>query len=303
MGQMRPVRDRSRGRQPGQHRVRCGGHSQETPKCTSEDRGWTLGARSSGDSMPQASQGCSWAQIVGSLGTKHRVGQMTSRHRGQIDGKKENNPLGEPWRFVLAPTCTSSRPSSRPLCTGCPSLSGSPSLTAHLKQPRPPPAPSPSLCPERCPVPACWGADIPEATTSAPQEASVNNGPALLNAGTAPPNSRHRQRSPNLDVHRQAAHALQVCLLVKKCENHPRANTSQKRRPVDRIGQGGGTKRGHHIFPNSKGSGTAPPNRRNSSDSHGFSCSRLDLPEPLAGPAHGQMCRHPLSDVQRWPSV
>lgn len=166
---------------------------------------------------------------------------------------------------------------------------------------------SPSLCSKRCPVPARWGADIPEATASAPQEASVNNAPALLNAGTAP-NSRHRQRSLNLDVHRQAAHALQVCLLVKKCENHPRANTSQKRRPVDRIGRwggGGGTKRGHHIFPNSKGSGTAPPNRRNSSDSHGFSCSRLDLPEPLAGPGqvHGQMCRHPLSDVQRWPSV
>lgn len=213
---------------------------QETPKWTSEDRGWTLGARSSGNSMPPASQGCSCAQIVGSLGTEHRVGQMTSRHRGADRWEKENNPLGEPWSFVLAPTCTSSRPSRRPLCTGCPSLSGSPSLTAHLKRPRPPPAPSPSLCSKRCPVPACWGADIPEATTSAPREASVNNAPTLFSAGPAPPNSRHRQRGLNLDAHRQAARALQVCLLVKKCENHPRANTSQKRHPVDRIGRWGG---------------------------------------------------------------
>ena len=231
---MRPVRDRSRGRQPGQHRGVEVVTPQEAPKCTSEDRGWPLGARSSGNSMPPASQGCSWAQIVGSLGTKHQVGQMTSRHRGQIDGKKENNSLGELWSFVLAPTCTSSCPTSRPLFTG------RPSLTAHLKQPRPPPTPSPSLCSKRCPVPACRGADIPEASTSAPQEPSVNNAPALFNAGPAPPNSSHRQRSLNLDAHRPAAHALQVCLLVKKCENHPRANTSQKRRPVDRIGWWGG---------------------------------------------------------------
>ena len=77
------------------------------------------------------------------LGTKHQADWMTSRHRVQTDAKR-TTPDGNP-RVVCAgrdlfpqkppDPAHQPDPSSR-----LPSLTGRPSLTAHLKRPRSPPA-------------------------------------------------------------------------------------------------------------------------------------------------------------------